>query len=216
MIDEKASLDKQMLDKLIWKMSRVDLCKHFTNVINLQQCQTNHSLTEPLSECAALTCCLIFFSPQPQQKAGFLVARVCVVLGFKPRGSSIYKKWLAEWCNVIFWRVKIGCFTEGSRVVFDRMKWARGLIMEGAWRPTLHWLVSPFRYLASAYLYYRGWAELGPARHCANTWKRLSWRSGRIKPDQVKHDLLTQLVTAFSDSGSSDEMIYCFYLFDFI
>lgn len=40
MIDEKASLDKQMLDKLIWKMSRLDLCKHFTNIINLQQCQT--------------------------------------------------------------------------------------------------------------------------------------------------------------------------------
>lgn len=40
MIDEKDSLDKQMLDKLIWKMSCLDLCKHFTNIINLQQCQT--------------------------------------------------------------------------------------------------------------------------------------------------------------------------------
>lgn len=52
MIDEKASLDKQMLDKLIWKMSRVDLCKHFTNVINLQQCQT-----KPLLDWAAQWMC---------------------------------------------------------------------------------------------------------------------------------------------------------------
>lgn len=40
MIDEKASLDKQMLDKLIWKMICLDLCKHFTNIINLHQRQT--------------------------------------------------------------------------------------------------------------------------------------------------------------------------------
>ncbi|KAF0042518.1 hypothetical protein F2P81_006050 [Scophthalmus maximus] len=47
MIDEKASLDKQLLDKLIWKMSRLDLCKHFGDVINLRRCQTkNRSLTE--------------------------------------------------------------------------------------------------------------------------------------------------------------------------
>lgn len=40
MIDENASLDKQRLDKLIWKMSRLDLCKHFINIVNLWQCQT--------------------------------------------------------------------------------------------------------------------------------------------------------------------------------
>lgn len=40
MIDENASLDKQRLDKLIWKMSRLDLCKHFITIVNLWQCQT--------------------------------------------------------------------------------------------------------------------------------------------------------------------------------
>lgn len=39
--------------------------------------------------------------------------------------------------------------------MFDRMKWARDLIMEGAWKPTLHWLVSPLRCLAFDCLYCR-------------------------------------------------------------